>query len=394
MNSKIFLSIILVVDFLFLLYGVHTLSISYKEAHIFFEEEHFLHYLTHFSTWAFGQNDYALRAPFILVHLLSIVLIYQISTFYLKKESDRLLSALLFVLLPGVVSSALLVNSASMVIFFTLLFIYLFLRKKPLYYMPLLFFTLFIDNAFIVLYLALVAYGMQRKNRAIMTVAALLFLGALYIYGFPMNGKPRGYFLDTFSAYALIFSPILFLYFFYTMYRILVREQKSILWVISFTALLVSLTLSFRQRIMIEDFAPFVVVSIPLMVQVFMRSYRTRLPELRRMHTLLFIIIFIFLILNFLATYFNQYFYRFIKNPEKHFAYKFHVAYELSEKLHDLGIDALHCKDKKMQLRLRFYGIKEGGDIYIEKGKKHHDSVTISYVNRPLVNYNVTKLNK
>lgn len=396
MNVKLTLALILLVDLAFLLFGVHTLSISYKEATIFFDERSFLHYLVEFSTQIFGQNDYALRAPFILLHLLSILLMYQISKFYLKRDEDRLLSVLVFVLLPGIVSSALLVNSASVVIFFTLLFIYLFLRKKENLYTLLLPLLLLVDNSFIILYLALVAYGVYAKNRFIMILSALLFLVGLYMYGFAVGGKPRGYFLDTFAAYSLVFSPLLFLYFFYTMYRILVREKKSILWVISFSALMISILFSFRQRIMIEDFAPFVVVSVPLMVQVFVRSYRTRLPELRRIHNVTFVIVFSFLLLNFYATYFNQFFYRFLENPTKHFAYKYHVAYELAQKLDTLGIDSINCEDTQMQKRLGFYGIQKGGDYRLEKSSGYHDddSVTISYMNYPIISHNVSKLNK
>ena len=395
MRVKTALGGILLVDFLFLLFGVHTLSISYKEAVIFFDAHNFLHYLVQLSTQIFGQNDYALRAPFIVLHLLSILLMYQISKFYLKREEDRLLSVVVFVLLPGIVSSALLVNAASVVIFFTLLFIYLFLRRQFYAYMLLLPLLLLVDNSFIILYLGLVAYGIYAKNRPIMIVASLLFLLGLYLYGFAVGGKPRGYFLDTFAAYSLIFSPLLFLYFFYTMYRILVREKKSIVWAISFTALMVSILLSFRQRIMIEDFAPFVVISVPLMVQVFVQSYRTRLPELRRTHNITFVIVFSFLLLNFYATYFNQYFYRFLENPTKHFAYKYHVAYELAAKLHALGIERINCQDKQMQERLRFYKIQSGGAYILKESSHYHDSdsVTISYMSHPIISYNVSKLN-
>ncbi len=395
MNARLALALIVLVDLAFLLYGVHTLSISYKEATIFFDERGFLHYLVQFSTQLFGQNDYALRAPFIMMHLMSILLMYQISKFFLKREEDRILSVLVFILLPGIVSSALLVNPASVVIFFTLLFIYLFLRKKEKLYTLLLPLLLLVDNSFIILYLGLVGYGVYAKKRFIMIGASMLFLLGLYMYGFSVGGKPRGYFLDTFAAYALVFSPLIFLYFFYTMYRILVREKKSILWFISFTALMVSILLSFRQRIMIEDFAPFVVVSVPLMVQVFMRSYRTRLPELRRSHNVLFIIVFSFLLLNFYATYFNQYFYRFLDKPSQHFAYKYHIAYELAQKLHALDFNAIHSDDRQMQKRLRFYKIGDSKHYKLTQSSTYHDdsNVTISYISYPIISYDVTKIN-
>lgn len=395
-SSSFALTLLLCIDLIFLLYGVHTLSISSHEADIFFHGKGFVHYLTQISTQLFGQNDYALRAPFIFFHLASIVLIYNISKFYLRRKEDQLLSAGLFVLLPGVVSSALLVNSASVVIFFTLFFIYLYLRKKESLYLSLLPLLLVIDDAFIILYFVLFIYGLSAKNNKLIFFSATLFLLGLYLYGFQMGGKPRGYFLDTFGAYALIFSPLLFLYFFYTMYRILVREKKTLLWVISFSALVLSLLLSFRQRIMIEDFAPFVVVSIPLMVQVFMKSYRTRLPELRRTHNFMFVLVFFFLLVNFYATYFNQYFYRFISTPQTHFAYKYHIAYELATQLKAQGISSIMMDDKKMQERLRFYGIKADSRYKLIPSEVYHDSdsVTIRYMDFPIMSYNVSKLNK
>jgi 4-amino-4-deoxy-L-arabinose transferase-like glycosyltransferase len=395
MSTKQYLGVIVLFDLLFLLFGVHSLSISYKEAIVFYDARDFLHYLVQFSTYIFGQNDLALRAPFIFFHLLSIPLMYEISKFYLKKDEDRLLSVVVFVLLPGVVSSALLVNSASVVIFFTLLFIYLFLYKRENLYSLLLPSLVFIDNSFLILYLALFAYAIYSKNRYLTILSAMLFLISLYLYGFGVHGKPRGYFLDTFGAYSLIFSPLIFLYFFYTMYRIFVKGEKSILWFISFVALIFSILVSFRQRIIIEDYAPFVVISIPLMVQLFLKSYRTRLPQLRGWHKIFFAFVFSFLVLNFLATYFNQYFYRFLEHPQKHFAYKYHIAKELAKGLKEKGVDHISSTDTKLLKRLKFYGISEGSEYEIKEDTPTSDlkSVTISYINNPIISYSVTKVN-
>jgi len=395
MNTKVWLGVILLLDLAFLLFGVFTLSISYKEALIFYDGSGFLHYLVKFSTYLFGQNDFALRAPFIFFHLLSILLMYGISKFYLKKDEDRLLTVIVFVLLPGVVSSALLVNSASVVIFFTLLFIYLFLEKRENLYSLLLPLLVFVDNSFMILYLALFAYAIYTKNRYLTLLSSMLFLISLYIYGFGVHGKPRGYFLDTFGAYSLIFSPLIFLYFFYTMYRIFVRGEKNILWFISFLALIFSILISFRQRIIIEDYAPFVVISIPLMVQLFLKSYRTRLPELRKSHKVFFAFVFSFLVLNFLATYFNQYFYRFLDDPKQHFAYKYHIAKELSKALKKMGVDGLFTADKRLQKRLKFYDIKQSDKYRLDElsNRQDHGSVTISYINYPIISYSVTKVN-
>ncbi|RUM65739.1 MAG: hypothetical protein DSZ06_04560 [Sulfurospirillum sp.] len=396
MSIRLFLALIILADFIFLLYGISTLSISYKEAVIFYDTNGFLHYLVRLSTSIFGQNDYALRLPFVLFHLASIPLFYQISSFFLRRDTDRLLSVVVFILLPGVVSSALLVNSASVVIFFTLLFIYLFLRKKENLYSLLLPLLVFIDNSFSILYLGLFAYSLYVKNRYLMILSAMMYLISLYMYGFGVHGKPRGFFLDTFGAYSLIFSPLIFLYFFYTMYRILIKGKKSILWFISFTALIYSILISFRQRIVIEDYAPFVVISIPLMLGEFLKSYRTRLPQLRKWHRLFFSLVFGFLIINFLATYFNQLFYRYIDNPKKHFAYKYHIAKELSRALKQRGVKEIKTDDEKLKKRLKFYGITSSDNLKLVENNSFADpkSVTISYINYPIISYSVTKVNK
>ncbi len=393
------LFLIIIIDLIFLLYGVNTLSISYKEAIVFYSGDNFLHYLVKFSTNIFGENDFALRIPFILFHVLSIFLIFEISKFYIKRDEDRLISVCTFVLLPGVVSSALLVNSASVVIFFTMLFVYLFLQKRVFLYSVLLPLLVFIDNSFFILYLGLIFYGLYEKNRYLVFISSLLFLLSLYLYGLDsiQHGKPRGYFLDTFGAYSLIFSPLIFLYFFYTMYQILIKGKKSIVWFISFVSLVISILLSFRQRIIIEDFAPFVVISIPLMVQVFSKSYRTRLPELRGFHRIFFVFIFSFLILNFFATYFNQYFYRYLDKPSKHFAYKYHIVKELSQKLKDKNITNIKCDNKSLELRLKFYGVNKGNDLQLllcDKNISNTQKVTLSYMNYPIICYSVSKVNK
>ena len=398
MRIKLFLTLIILFDLIFLLYGVKTLSISYKEAEILYHGSGFLHFLVKGSTYLFGENDFGLRFPFILFNILNILLIYQISKFYFRKDEDRIFSVLVFVLLPGVVSSALLVNSASVVIFFTLLFLYLFLRKKENLYSLLFPLLVFVDNSFMVLYLGVFAYAVYSKNRYLSILSGMMFLISAYIYGFGVYGKPRGYFLDLLGAYSLIFSPLLFLYFFYAMYRILIKGKKSILWFISFTALIFSIIISFRQRVVIEDFAPFVVVSIPLMVQLFLKSYRTRLPKLRRSLSLFFIFVFGFLVLNFFITYYNQYLYRYYNSPKNHFAYKYHIAKELSSWLKKNGIYKINST-KELSSRLKFYGIlDDGSDFRLDKVRYNKDldrkkCVTISYIDYPVESYCVTKVN-
>ena len=395
MSIRLVLPLIIFVDIAFLLYGVSNISISYREAEIFYDQRNFVHYLAQFSTTLFGQNDLALRLPFMIFHLLSIVLMYKISLFYLRLKMDRIISVLVFVMLPGVTSAALLVNSATVSIFFTLLFLYLFLNKKENYYAALLPFLVFVDDSFLTLYLALFVYGFFKKENFITVLSFFLILISLYMYGFDMTNDPKIYFFNVFAVYAAIFSPFLFLYFVYALYRILIKEEKSLIWYISFVALVFSMVLSSRKMILIEDFAPFVVIAIPLMYSMFLKSYRIRLPELRGVHRFFFAFIFASLILIFFLTHLNKYLYLFMENPTKHFAYKYHVAKELASELKRDGIDDVTI-NYRMQKRLKFYGISFGKKYLIDDVRSDSTikSVTISYINTPIKTFYVSKLHK
>ncbi len=395
MSVRLLLPLIIIVDIAFLLYGVSNISISYAEAEIFYDQINFVHYLAQFSTKLFGQNDLALRLPFIVFHVLSIILMYKISLFYLKRETDRIMSVLVFTMLPGVTSAAILVNSATVSIFFTLLFLYLFLNKKENFYAALLPLLVFVDDSFLILYLALFVYGFFKKEHFITVMSFFLILISLYIYGFDITNAPKVYFFNVFAVYAVIFSPFLFLYFFYALYRIFIKEEKSLIWYISFVALVFSIALSFRKMILIEDFAPFVVIAIPLMYAMFLKSYRIRLPELRGAHRFFFAFIFASLIFIFFLTHLNKYFYPYIENPTKHFAYKYHVAKELASELKDAGIDNVTI-NYRMQKRLKFYGISFGERYLIDNVSKVNSikNVTISYIGTPIKTFYVSKLHK
>lgn len=348
----------LIFHFLVLLYLANDFSISYKESLIYYEKNaNFLTFLTNLSTKIFGQNDIALRLPFIIFYLGSAIILYALTNDYFKYQIDRIISIAIFMALPGINSAALLVNESIVVVFFTLLYLYLYKLNDKEYYILLVLF-LFIDNSFAILFLALFFYSMVKKDNLLLVVSLILFGISMSMYGFEIGGKPKGYFLDTFAIYASIFSPLLFLYFFYSIYRVGIKKmEKDMYWYISVTALGLSLLFSLRQKIQIEDFAPFVVIAIPLMVKLFMHSLRVRLKEFRKVHYTMFFISITILVLNFITLVFNKYLYIFINKPSKHFAYKHHVAKELSQKLKQMGVSNIFIYDNIMAKRLEFYNI-------------------------------------
>ena len=370
-------------------------SISYEEASLLYGDFSVLSSLTSLSLNLFGQNDLALRFMMILFHLLSAILMYEISKRYIPLERNRLWLLLVFLLLPGVVSAAIIVNSAGMLIFGLLLFVYLSEKIPQRYLNVLLLLYALTDVSFVYLFLGLAVYYSMNKQKYNLVYVLALYMLTSYLYGFEVTGSPSGHFLDTIGIYSAIFTPIIFIYLFYALYKRYFTSKLDMLWCISATALILSLVLSFRQRIPLENFAPYLIIALPLAAQSFISSYRVRLKVYRKRYKLAFVLSFIFLISNTLLVFFNKELYVFIQNPKNHFAYEMHVAKELSNILKERDILCL-TTDEKMQTRLKFYGVTKCKDILlVEKNirAKKATSVTISYKNSVLYRADVTIIN-
>ena len=395
MKYRIILLSIISIDVLILLFQTSTISISAHEADLLYGGFSFIQFIERTSLILLGQNDLALRLPMIILHILSATLLYNISKDYLSDYKNRIWLILVFILIPGVVSSALLVDSAGFIIFGLLLFIFIHNKYSIIYsYILLLLFSL-LDGGFVYLFLSLIFYSMYKENRDFLFFNFATFIISLVLYGVKTAGVPEGHFLDTIGLYSAIFTPIIFVYIFYILYRRFLSKDIDLLWFISAIPLLVSLLLSFRQSIYIEDFAPYLIIALPLAAQTFYASYRVRLKMFRGKYKTIFTLSAIFLLLNFFIVLFNRELYLLIENPSKHFARKMHIAKELS---HELKNKDVTCVDTKqgMALRLKFYGIDScKHNILRETDMKTEeaDYVTISYKYRAIYNASVTKLN-
>ena len=350
--------LICLIDFVFLLYAANSLSISYNEAEIFFQKHSLLGYILKLSAHFFGQNDLAVRGVMIFFHIASVVLMYKVSKFYIKLEFDRIIAVLLFVLLPGTLASALIINNAGICITLALLCIYLFHIKKKILFSLFFCLAFFIDGDFLIFYAGFFIFALYKRKPPLAWLSAILFLLTLYFFGFETNGRPSGHFIDTFGIFAAVFSPFVFIFFVYTIYRIWVKEKKDLLWFIAICSFCFCMIVSVRQRLELEQFLPFCVIATPLMVRVFFNSYRVRLPKFRKGHKICTSLVMLFLIFNWSAIIFNQIFYLFLSDPTKHLTYKFDVAKELADKLKEAGVRDIATEDTRLALRLKFYGIK------------------------------------
>jgi len=387
--------LILGVDTIMLFLQTSHVSISYEEASLLYGDFSVLSSLTSLSLNLFGHNDLALRFMMILFHLLSAILMYEISKRYIPLERNRLWLLLVFLLLPGVVSAAIIVNSAGMLIFGLLLFVYLSEKIPQRYLNVLLLLYALTDVGFVYLFLGLAVYYSMNKQKYNLVYVLALYLLTSYLYGSEVTGSPSGHFLDTIGVYSAIFTPIIFIYLFYALYKRYFTSKIDMLWYLSATVLILSLVLSFRQRIPLEHFAPYLIIALPLAAQSFISSYRVRLKVYRKHYKLAFVLSFIFLISNTLLVFFNKELYAFVQNPKNHFAYEMHVAKELSNILKERGVSCV-TTDEKMQKRLKFYGVTKCKDILlVEKNitAEKATNVTIRYKNSVLYRADVTIIN-
>lgn len=364
--NRLIIAFLFIINLIALLYAISNLSISYNEALIFYEKDSLISYIANFFTMIFGQNDYALRIPFVIIYFINSLLVYKISKKILKRKIDQIFSLILFMMLPGVMSSATLLNSASIIILMTLFCIYFDQNNNKFLFFLTLILSFFISKAFLVLYISVFIYGFFYKKSDYEIVSFCLLLLSLIFYDYEISGKPRGFFLDTIGIFSATYSLFVFLIFIYAMYRILIKEKKDLIFFISFIPFIYCLIFSIRQRIELENFLPFCVVSVPLIIKIFFHSYRIRLKRFRKFHKIIFLLSTLFLFFNYLLTIFNQSLYIFFKNnPKKHFIYKYDIAKELAQKLKKNSINNISSFDYKMLLRLRFYGIQSGNDYFL-----------------------------
>lgn len=394
MNLRLLFFLILGIDAFILFIQTSQLSISYREALFLQGDFSFFQSLIKLSLACLGTNDFALRFPMILLHLGSAVLLYEIAKGYLN-DRNRVWLVLVFVLLPGIVSSALIVDSAGLLIFGLVLFVYLFRRVSFLVLCLYLFTLSLIESGFLYLFLGLLLYGMVERKYALALVNMVFIILSVVLYGLDVHGSPKGYFLDSIGIYSAIFTPLVFLYVFYVLYRRGLTKEIDVIWFLASTALVISLVLSFRQKIDVQHFAPYLVLALPLAAQTFYNSYRVRLPQFRKNYKAMFVVALLFLLTNSGIVFLNKYLYRVLEVPSEHFAYKMHIAKELADALHQRGIYCVQTK-KSMGLRLEFYGISKCNEFVLEEVDRIDDSprgVTIGYINKPIKFYSVTKVN-
>jgi len=303
-----------------------------------------------------------LRIWFLVAAFVSIRIFYELSQRYFSRKEDVYFSTVLFMFLPGILTASALANIGIIVLSLVLLFVLLYERGEYMF-LPFIMLALFlIHEASIIFFIAVLLYSMVHKERMLSILSILFIFASVYLAkGIEVGGRPSGHFVEIFGLYAAVFSPLLFLYFFYTMYRILLRGRKTLMWHISFTALAVSLLLSIRQKIYITDFAPYVMISTIAMVDVFMQSFRVRLPMFQKRYLRGLYVVMAFLLISVVAIVANRMLFHMANEKNRHFAHRIYQPYYLAKELKAKGISCYDAKGR-VALQLQYYGIPSCSD--------------------------------
>ncbi|BCZ17135.1 Integral membrane protein [Helicobacter sp. NHP19-003] len=359
------------------------ISVSYQEALLYFGTPHFffdkilLNALHAFVDSALLPKDLALRLPGLLLHSLNLVLMYILSMrLCAQKPYDPLLAAITFALLPGVQLGAILLGKASLLLTLGLLCLLLF--KTSLIYL-LAGLATFLDASCAVLLVGLLLNALKHKQRLLGGYLFCAFCVNFYTFA-PIAGIPQGFFLNTLFLMLILYSPFLCIYYPYTLYAQVVKDykQENLVGTVGAVGFCLPLLLSLRQELD-PTFLSFGACGMPILLQRALSSIRLHLRIFRSHYRIRYSLVFGTLLLESVLLWGGGY-NRFVRTH--------YVAKELASALKSRGIHNINTLSPKMALRLKFYGIGFGGDLYLIQQDQRAD-IEICYKHKVAARYAV-----
>ena len=225
-----------------------------------------------------------IRLPFFVLSLISLLIFYKIIKSYFKKEEFIYLTLFVYLLTPGLFLSFIIVNYATIPILLTLIFIFAYKKDYKILQIVVLVLLFFTHTAQFAFYIAILLYSFKKREWHLFITSGLMFLLSSVEATYPIDGIPRGHLLELFGIYGAVFSPLLFIAFVYSIYKIGLKGKKDILWYIAATVFSISILLSIRQKIRVTDFTPYIVIATPLIIQVYKDSISIRLKKFRKFY--------------------------------------------------------------------------------------------------------------
>ena len=343
------------------LYNMMTTPILPAEARIFYSPVHDISTFAAHIFYPLLPGAPGLRLPFFLISTINLFLYFRILGFFFDKSEDRIEAFFLYLFLPGVVASFVLASSAPIAIFSVLAF-YLSYRKgnitlQTLSLLP----ALFSDTASFSLYLAIFIYTYKKGDNKTAILSAVFLILSLLMGSYSFSGRPKGHLVELLGLYAAVFSPLLFIYYFYSLYRGWLEGRRDLLRCIAFVSLALSMLLSIRQKIHIIDFSPYIIPGIFIALLQLHSSLRIRMRRYRKGYRVAASIVVGTMFLSSMLLLLHRPIYRLLGNPENFFLSSIYRPYDLAESLRRNGVG---CYDpdrmeKKYHEIMRFYAIPE-----------------------------------
>ena len=356
--SRRFFHIFIVFYLSSLYYLATTLPIGPNEAMLYYTDKHILGFLTHLFDDTF-LNFLDFRLPFLFFSFINIFLFYNVSQIYFEKKEQSHMATTIFLLLPGIITASVIVNIAVIVITLVLGFIILHEKKQIVWQGVSMLLLLFTHDASLIFFIPVAIFATVKYEKKLLILSVVCSLISLFYFnGLEIDGKPEGRFLELFGLYIALFSPLVFLYFFYALYRIWLREAKDILWYISFTAFIFSIILSLRQQVIMTDFAPYVIVSVVLMLLSYQKTLDVRLPQFQISYKIGYRITLFSLIFFSLMIVFHKSFFYLLDDKSQHFAYPFYEPYWQVKELREIEQNCYTVPSQKVQYQLKYYGMQ------------------------------------
>ena len=337
----------------------HTTPISPSEAHLFFQDKTTVAtFLMHLGQGLI-PGELGFRLPFLFLGFLNALLFYAVAASFFSREDDRTLALIFYLLLPGVVISSVLANDTLIITSMVLLFLYFYLGGYRLISLLPFFFLSLVHWSALYFYMTMMLYGLFQKKRWIF-LASVAALGVYFLIGIeiPQNHS-KSYFFELLGIYATIFSPLLFIYLFYALYRTLLRGERDIIWYISFGALVISLGLSLQERIKITDFSSYLMLGMIVTVRTYHSSLRVRLKCFQSDYRVLFWVVTVSLIVSTLSILLHQPIYRLVGKVNYSIVSPVYEPYDKVKKLKHEGKSCVEDFRKKTSDQMKYYGLNK-----------------------------------
>ncbi len=323
----------------------------------------------------FAFKWFFFRLPMLLFAFANAFLLVRVGKFYLKRANDDLLCLLIWLALPFNLAAAVILNEASLVIFTTLLAVLFYERKKPFYLALTLLAALFLTQA-LPLCLALFLFGLYARDNTTALIGLFALLVSLYSADIAsLVIFKQSYLLQTLLVFALSFSPLVFFWFIYGIYRIGVQQKRRLLWFVAFCSFFICVFVSIRQKPNYAVFLAYSVLLVVMMTQTFLASYRIRLPIFRRFHRGVAWLLAFSLVLNLVFAFVLN---PFLKAFDPKLYTTFYAVKPFAKELKNRGFTTL-CGSDKLAYQLSFYGITHEAKEPLRRVSLSVDGVTHSF---------------